>query len=137
MDRRNPASRRYVIRVATATLAYLVTLFLAVRYVGHGRVSGAPAVLLALLPGFAVTGMFWAYLRLVIEQTDEYQRLLLVRQALVATGFTFSLVTIWGFLENFGIVPHVDAFYVAMLWFVGLSVGKLYNRFTLGDSGCA
>ena len=136
-DPSNPAVRRYVIRLAVATLFYLATLFLAVHFVGHGHVGGPLAVLLALLPGIAVTGMFWAFLRLVIEQRDEYQRLLLVRQALVATGFTFSLVTIWGFLENFGMVPHVDAFYVAMLWFFGLAVGKVYNRFTLGDGGCA
>jgi hypothetical protein len=58
-----------------------------------------------------------------------------VRQALVATGFTLSLSTMWGFLENFGLVPHVETFYIAVLWFGGLGVGACYNRFSLGDSG--
>ncbi len=41
----------------------------------------------------------------------------------------------WGFLENMKLVPHVDAFYIAVLWFVGLGVGSLVNYLTLGDSG--
>ena len=41
----------------------------------------------------------------------------------------------WGFLENFHLVPHVDAFYVAVLWFVGLGIGSVYNRISLGTSG--
>ena len=71
--------------------------------------------------------MFWAIGRLLVEEQDEYIRMLLVRQTLVATGFTLSLVTIWGFLENFRLVPHVDAFYVAVLWFVGLGVNSVAN----------
>ena len=54
---------------------------------------------------------------------------------IVATGLTLSIATMWGFLENLGLVPHVDAFYIAILWFGGLGVGACYNRLTLGDSG--
>jgi hypothetical protein len=61
--------------------------------------------------------------------------MLLVRQTLVATGFALSVATVWGFLENFELVAHVDAFYIAILWFLGLGLGSLYNRLTLGDSG--
>jgi len=46
-----------------------------------------------------------------------------------------SLDSIYGFLENFGLVGHIDAFYIAILWFVGLGVGALVNRLTLGASG--
>lgn len=128
---KSPAQRRYVRRIAVVTLAYLVTLFLAVSLVGQGRVGGPLAYVLAILPGLSVGGVFWAVGRLLVEEQDEYLRMLLVRQTLVATGFTLSLVTIWGFLENFDLVPHVDAFYVAVLWFVGLAIGSLYNHLTL------
>src|SRR4051812_46433298 len=135
---RNPAQRRYVLRVAVVTAAYLVTLFLAVRFVGRGEVTGPLAWLLALLPGLSVAGFFWAIGRLLIEEKDEYLRMLLVRQVLVATAFCLSLTTAWGFLENFGLVQHVDAYWVAILWFLGLGVGALVNRLTLGDAGgCA
>ena len=126
----NPAQRRYVRRVAITTLAYLVTLFVAIHYVAHGIVTGPLAYVLGVLPGISVAGFFWAIGRLIVEEQDEYLRMLLVRQALVATGFTLSLVTIWGFLENLQLVPHVDAFYVAILWFFGLGVGGCWNRFS-------
>ena len=125
---RNPAQRRYVLRVAIATAAYLVTLTTAIHYVRGGMVTGPLAYVLGVLPGLSVAGFFWAIARLIVEERDEYLRLLLVRQALVATGFTLSLVTIWGFLENLLLVPHVDAFYVAILWFAGLGVGGCWNR---------
>lgn len=132
---RNPAQRRYVLRVAVAMAAYLVTLSAALRFVGGGAVSGPLAYLLALLPGISVAGVFWAVGRLLVEEQDEYQRMLLVRQSLVATGFTLSVATIWGFLENFELVPHVDAFYIAILWFFGLGLGSGYNWLTLRDRG--
>jgi hypothetical protein len=123
---RSPAMRRYILRLAVATTAYLVTLAIAVRFVGV--VEGPLAYLLALLPGVSVAGMFWAIGRLMIEEQDEYQRMLLVRQSLVATGFTLSVVTIWGFLENFNLVQHVDAFFIAVLWFFGLGIGAIANK---------
>jgi hypothetical protein len=46
-----------------------------------------------------------------------------------------TLVTIWGFLENFGLVGHVDAFYVAVLWFLGLGVGSAFNWFAERSAG--
>ena len=123
---RSPAMRRYILRLAVATAAYLVTLAIAVRFVGV--VDGPLAYLLALLPGVSVAGMFWAIGRLLEEEQDEYQRMLLVRQSLVATGFTLSVVTIWGFLENFDLVQHVDAFFIAVLWFFGLGLGAIANK---------
>jgi hypothetical protein len=132
---KSPAHRRYVIRLAVAMTLYILFLFIAGRLVGSGTVRGVGAYLLAMLPGLAIVGVFWAVGRLIVEETDEYQRMLFVRQTLVATGFALSLATVWGFLENFGLVGHVDAFYVAILWFAGLGVGGVYNRLTLGDSG--
>jgi hypothetical protein len=132
---RNPVQRRYLLRIAVATAFYMVTLAAAVHFVGHGKVTGPLAYLLGVLPGLSVAGFFWAIARFLLEEKDEYLRMLAVRQVLVATGFTLTLVTIWGFLENLRLVPHVDAFYVAVLWFIGLGVGSLVNWLTLGDRG--
>lgn len=135
MKRTNPAHRRYVLRVAACMVAYLITLALAIRLVRDGTLAGPFAWAIALLPGLSVAGLFWAVGRLLIEETDEFVRMLLVRQVLVATAITLSVATVYGFLENFGLVGHVDAFYVAILWFVGLGVGALVNKLTLGASG--
>ena len=125
--------RRYLWRLAISMLFYMAFLFIALRYVDE--VTGPLAYLLGALPGIAVLGVFWAIGRLLIEETDEYLRMLLVRQTLVATAFSLSIATVWGFLENVKLVPHVDAFYIAILWFVGLGVGSLVNWLTIGDSG--
>ncbi|MDB5670695.1 MAG: hypothetical protein JWO25_1654 [Alphaproteobacteria bacterium] len=132
---RSTAMKRYELRTGLAAAAYIVTLSAALRFVGGGAVTGAPAFALALLPGLSVAGLFWAIGRLMVEETDEYIRMLLVRQALFATGLTLSVTTIWGFLENFGLVPHVETFYIAVLWFAGRGLGAVYNWITLGDSG--
>ena len=129
----NPAMRRYLRRLAISMIFYMAFLFIALRYVDS--VTGPVAYLLGALPGIAVLGVFWAIGRLLVEETDEYLRMLLVRQTLVATAFSLSIATVWGFLENVKLVPHVDAFYIAILWFVGLGVGSLVNWLTIGDSG--
>ena len=115
--------------------AYLVTLALAIRLVRDGTLVGPLAWVLAFLPGLSVAGVFWAVGRLLIEETDEFVRMLLVRQVLIATAITLSAATVYGFLENFGLVGHIDAFYIAILWFVGLGVGALVNALTIGASG--
>ena len=132
---KSPARRRYVARVFVAMLGYVATLFLAEYLVDERGIVGPLAWLVAILPGLCVAAVFWAIARLMIEEEDEYLRSLLVRQTLVATGFTMVIATIYGFLENYDLVPHVDAFYLAVLFFAGLGVGSIVNKLTVGDSG--
>jgi hypothetical protein len=133
--RMNPPQKRYVRRVFVSMACYLLFLAIALRFVGGGHVTGPIAYLLALLPGLSVIGVFWAVGRLLVEEQDEFQRVLLVRQSLVATAFALSIATVWGFLEAVGLVPHVDAYFIAILWFAGLGVGSLVNWLTLGTTG--
>jgi len=126
-NHRRPAMRRYVVRTFVAITGYLLTLAAAVRLVRDGSLTGPLAWLLALFPGLCVIGLFWAYARLLLEEQDEYLRMLMVRQLLVATGFTLSVATVWGFLANFGQVSQIDGFYFAVLWFVGLGLGQAWN----------
>lgn len=133
---KSPAHRRYVWRVAAAMTGYIVTLFAAEYFIDQHGLAGPLAWLVALLPGLCVASVFWALARLLIEEKDEYLRSLMVRQMLIASGLTMTVVTIYGFLENYQLVAHVDGFYVAVLYFFGLGIGNLVNRFTLGDGGC-
>ncbi|QMW22221.1 hypothetical protein [Sandaracinobacteroides saxicola] len=129
---RSSAQRRYLKRFGISTICYVLTLALASRLIGQGQAEGPLLWLLAMLPGLSLVGVFWAIARLLLEETDEYQRLLLVRQSLVASGFALSIATVWGFLENFRLVPHIDSYWVAILWFTGLGLGSIWNRMTLG-----
>lgn len=136
---KSPAARRYVTRLAVLMIAYLALLFLAVRIFRSGATLGALAWPLAVAPAVPVIGVFWAVMRLLIEEPDEYLRMLFVRQALIATGFCLTVMTVWEFLQNFDLVPSGNGgFGTAFFWFMGLGVGALYNRITAGTTGgCA
>ena len=67
-----------------------------------------------MLPALPIIGIFGAIGRYLVEEQDEYVRMLMVRQTLWASGFALSVATIWGFLESFDLVGHVDGYYVAI-----------------------
>lgn len=135
---KSPALRRYVIRLAVLMGVYLITLFIAVNTFRAGAISGVPAYGLAILPALPVIGVFWAVMRLLVEEPDEFIRLIHVRQCLVATGFCLTVMTIWEFLQNFELVtPGNGGFGAAFFWFIGLGGGAVYNRLTIGTAGCA
>lgn len=128
-------ARRYVVRLGVSMTVYIVTLFAGVYLVRHQHVSGPVVWPLALLPGLGIVGAFYAIGMLLVETTDEFLRMLMVRQVLYATGFAMSLASIWGFLESFELVPHIEAFYWALAWFIGFGLGSFINRLTLGTTG--
>ena len=133
---KSPAIRRYLIRLAILMSFYLITLMIAVRLFRAEAVSGLPAYALAILPALPIIGVFWAVMRLLVEEPDEYIRLLHVRQTLIATGFCLTVMTIWEFLQNFDLVaPGNGGFGAAFFWFMGLGVGGIYNRLSFGSSG--
>ena len=133
----SPAGRRYVTRLAALMAAYLVLLFVAVRLFRSHSIDGVLAYPVAIAPALPVIGMFWAVMRLLVEETDEYVRMLYVRQALVATGFCLTVMTVWEFLGIFDLAsPPGGGFGAAMVWLIGLGVGALYNRVTLGSRLC-
>lgn len=135
---RSAASRRYVIRLFILMSLYILFLIVAVKAFRADAVSGIAAYGLAILPALPVIGVFWAVMRLLVEEPDEFVRLLHVRQSLVATGFCLTVMTIWEFLQNFDLVPPGNGgFGAAFFWFMGLGVGAVYNRLTLGTAGCA
>lgn len=133
---RSVAWKHYNWRVVWLSLAYAVLLIAANFFFKLHLVSGAAAYLVALLPAIPIIGIFGAIGRYLVEEKDEYVRMLMVRQSLWASGFALSLATIWGFLESFGLVDHVDGYYVMIAWFFGLGLGGFVNKYTIGDGGC-
>lgn len=133
---KSPAMRRYVTRIAVLMSFYLIFLLGAVYAFRHHLVSGPVAYPLAVLPALPIIGVFWAVMRLMVEEPDEFIRMLQVRQTLVATGFCLTIMTILEFLQNFDLIkPGNDGFGAAFFWFMGLGVGALYNKLTLGTAG--
>src|SRR6476620_4280555 len=121
---RSPAWARYNWRVVGLSLLYATFLIAAVYGFKHQLVPTALKYPVAILPALPIIGIFGAMGRYLVEEQDEYIRMLTVRQTLWATGFALSVATIWGFLESFDLVGHIDAYYVAVLWFGGLGLGS-------------
>jgi hypothetical protein len=136
MVARTPAWRRYNIRLIWLSLGYAAFLLPAVYGFKHQLFGGPVAYLVAVLPALPIIGIFAAIGRYLVEEQDEYVRMLMVRQTLWASGFTLSLATIWGFLDNFGLVGHIDGYWIVVVWYFGLGIGGLANKLSLGEAGC-
>ena len=133
---RTPAWKRYNWRVVLLSLLYVAFLLPAVYGFKHRLVPHAAAYFVAILPALPIIGIFGALGRYLVEEQDEYVRMLMVRQVLWASGLTLSIATAWGFLDNFGLVGHADGYWLIAVWFAGLGLGGIVNKLTLGDGGC-
>ena len=130
---RSTAWKRYNWRVVWLSLIYAAFLIAAVYGFKHAMIPAAFKYLVAVLPALPIIAIFGAMGRYLIEEQDEYVRMLMVRQTLWASAITLSLATIWGFLESFELVSHIDAYYVSVVWFGGLGLGACINRVMLGS----
>jgi fucose 4-O-acetylase-like acetyltransferase len=106
--------KRYYFRLAVCLTGYAATL------VGGLLVAmaGAPVsvrIFLALLTASMVCGLFWAIFRLLAECDDEYQRLLLVRQTLLATAATLAITTCWQFLAVYDVLAEGPQ-WIGVIW---------------------
>lgn len=131
---RTVAARRYQVRTLWLALLYAAALLGAVYAFKHQLVAGPAAWIVAVLPALPLIGVFVAIGRYLVDEQDEYLRMLMVRRTLWASGFALSAATLWGFLEAFDLVGHVEPYYVAVLWFGGLGLGNCANRLTGADA---
>ncbi len=89
---------------------------------------------LAILPMLPAFGMIWTMMRYLRDETDEYMRHRAVSASMFGLGLVLVLGTGWGFLETFGLAPHIWAWWVFPAWAIGLGIGMaLPERGAGGD----
>ncbi|HMD78340.1 MAG TPA: hypothetical protein VKG86_13315 [Terracidiphilus sp.] len=127
----NPAARRYMWRFSVTMLLYILFLVLAVWVFVHHHPTGPLAWLLALLPALAIIGQIAAFGMYLAEEKDEFQVALGVKSMLWGIGGTLAVTVVWGFLENFVHLRHLDLILVYPLFCIlsGLAFGLLYMRY--------
>lgn len=125
----SPAQKAYMRRFLPLMAVYVALLFSAVWLGKQYNATGLAAIALAILPALPLIGVVWALGRLIVEETDEYQRSLNIRQSLIATGFMLSVTSVWGFLESSGQVPHLPLYWAFIIWCFGLAIGSVVNEF--------
>jgi hypothetical protein len=129
---KSPAVRRYTKRLSALLTTYLVLVFAMGWLFRHAPPPAPWNVGFAILPALPVLGVFWAVMRLLVEEQDEFWRMMFVRQTLIATGFCLTVMTVWDFLQNYDIVvPGQHGFGAAFFWFMGLGVGAIWNGIAL------
>ncbi len=125
---RSPAMQRYLRRLAGFMVVYVALIFAVGTVFRTAPPTGALAWGLAVLPALPILGVFWTIARLLTEESDEYVRMMFVRQTLFATAFCLSITTVWQFLQNYELVPPGNGgFGAAFFWFVGLGLGGAWN----------
>lgn len=134
----SPAMRRYLVRLAVLMAIYVACIFAAGYLFRHNPPSGLAAYGLATVPALPVVGAVWTVMRLIAEETDEYLRMLHVKQNLIATGICLTVMTVWEFLQNYDLVSHdTHGFGATFVWFMGLGLGEIYLRLAHDEGGCA
>jgi hypothetical protein len=102
---------RYWKRYYSAISGYVVALFSVTWIFKHHHLTGAAAFLLALLPALPIVGVVIIVGLYMREETDEVEMAVLTQSMVWGIGLTLSLATLWGFLEAFGQVRHVNSYW--------------------------
>lgn len=120
--------KRYMFRLTGFMLAYVGVLIGGLSLArGNQHLPTSAAIALALLTALPICGVFWAIYRLLVETDDEYQRLLLTKQTLLATALMLVVVTIWQFLEVYDVLATGPQ-WVGAIWFAMLGLAAPVTR---------
>jgi amino acid permease len=133
---RSIAQRRFSRSMVILMLIYILILVGVTTFFRSPDRAGLLAYAAAVLPALPVVGVIFIMGRYLVKESDEYLRMKFNRQALIATGVMLAVVTVWGFLERFGLVVHVDAYWAAVIWFLGFGIGRVVNSLTFDDGVC-
>ena len=128
---RNPASRRYVIRMLVVAGLCIVFAKVTSMVFSHLHPTGIAAYLAAILPALPIVGAIVFTGLYLAEEKDEFERNLLVLSMLGGIGGTLAVTTIWGYLEDFAQAPRLDLILIyAMFWgFAGISYAVVWQRY--------
>lgn len=111
-----PYMKRYSIRLAVFLSLYTAILFGGLSWMNSDNPPGDPMpIVLALLTALPILGVFWTIFRLLVEMDDEYQRLLMTKQIVVATAITLAICTVWQFLNVYDVLLQGPQ-WIGVIW---------------------
>lgn len=122
----SPAVARYTRRFMIASLGYMLGLGIAITLSERMELSGVGAFAIALLPVLPIFAMIWTMARYLIEEDDEFLRHRATMASLAGLGLVLAAGSFWGFLETFGVVPHVDAWWTFPVWAIGMGIAQCW-----------
>ncbi len=113
-----PAQRAHTRRILWLLLAYAIILPPLVWIRANTAVAGFVRVLMAIAASLPVLGIFASWGRYLSDERDEYQQAIALRRIAIATNATMGAAVVWGFLQAFGAMPLVEAYWIPLVWVV-------------------
>jgi len=111
-----PAQRAHTRRVLWLLLIYVVVLPPLVWLRAHRHVSDLAALAMAIGASIPVLGIFASWGRYLSDERDEYHRAVALGRIAVATNVTMGAAVVWGFLQAFGLMPLIEAYWIPTVW---------------------
>ena len=120
------ASFRYQARLLPTMLVYVLFVFITQWAFHHSHPTGAMVYLLAILPAVPLVGSIAIVGLYIAEESDEFQRSILIKSMLWGFGVALAIGSTWGCLEDFANAPHRSAFYAYLsFWIVNAISGSV------------
>jgi hypothetical protein len=107
---------------------YILFLFITVWTFHHHHPTGFVVYLLAVLPALPLIGSLVVVGLYIAEESDEFERSILVQSMLWGFGGALAISTIWGFLEDFAQAPHISTFYVYVFFWIFMGIAQPFIR---------
>jgi hypothetical protein len=127
----NKAQRRYMARFWVMMSLYVICLLSITWLFKHHPPTGPMAYVLAALPSLPIIGVLAIIGLYIAEETDEFERSILIQSQLWGMGATLAITSFWGFLELFVPVSHLPAYVTAVIYWtcVGLATPFIRLRY--------
>ena len=120
------AARAYTFRTVFFMLGYVVALVLAVGG-ALDAIGGVSGWILAAAVAAPVAGQIWATLAF-IRDSDEFVAGVTAKRFILAAGMTFALSVFWGFAEKFAEAPHIEGWWVYVVFWALMGVMPVFIR---------
>lgn len=121
-----PAAKAYTFRTVFFMLGYVAALVLAVGG-ALDAIGGVSGWVLAAAVAAPVAGQIWATLAF-IRDSDEFVAVVTAKRFILAAGLTFALSVFWGFAEKFAGAPHVEGWWVYVVFWGLMGFMPLFIR---------
>jgi hypothetical protein len=110
------------------SILYVAVVFFAKWSFQHLHPTGLSLYLLALLPALPMVASLAIVGLYVAEETDEFERSILIQSILWGLGGSLAVSTIWGALEDFAQAPHRAAFYSYLFFWIFMAISGVVIR---------
>jgi len=128
VNKHSPAGRRYLKRFIPAMIAYLVLIFGASFAFRDPGLTGPLAWAIAVAPALPIVAVIVIMGLYVKEETDEFQRRVLIESMLWGFGVTLTVTTVSGFLEMYVHTPGLQSFWAFPIFCLAMGVSQLFVR---------